>query len=75
MIENKFKYFKLTRAPVRRIFLKHMRNTFHLSLSTFWLFSFNDPEKIRTCCHHLALARVKRLKQNNRKNTKKTSGE
>ena len=73
MIENKFKYFKLTRAPVRRIFLKHMRNTFHLSLSltTFWLFSFNDPEKIRTCCHHLALARVKRLKQNNRKNTKK----
>ena len=46
-----------------------------LSLTTFWLFSFNDPEKIRTCCHHLALARVKRLKQNNRKNTKKTSGE
>ena len=42
-----------------------------LSLTTFWLFSFNDPEKIRTCCHHLALARVKRLKQNNRKKHKK----
>ena len=39
MIENKFKYFKLTRAPVRRIFLKHMRNTFHLSLSLLFGYS------------------------------------